>query len=1183
MGDANDGWVWAYNGAPDFTGMAAGHFDEFADCDDWLVTPPISIPAGKYDAQLEFWQYNAYSSWMVYHGVWVSTGSGDPNNGDFVEVASLAAGTDYAWEPAPIIDLVGYAGETIHIAFVYQGYFADVWGIDDVYVGEYLNQAPEITHDPKGDTDDTTPTLTAIITDVEAVTATAYYETPSKAFVAAAMTPTGVLPDEYSVDLPAMPYGTVNYYIEADDGIGGMAITDIYSFEIQEFVGLENIYDDGTVETAWTFNELDPLFIGRWAVRFTPMAYPCTLTAAKVGIWKDWPDDAHQPFAVEVYDDDGVGGEPGTMIYGPDTTGSVGNIVGGLDPLAPPLWAYVCISPPVVITEGDFYIAVGAVTLFPESEGWDVDEDGLFYGRSWVYDPDGIWHLFEDYIGYEDNLMIRAYTSQVLAYGDLEGTVSEAKGNVEGCIVTAAGALETRSDTTDASGYYFFDDLICGFYDVSVCMPGYDPQTAWDCEVVKDQTTTQDFVLFSCGALLCEGFEGEFPPCQWATYELGDPSDPGWQQDDFGCAGNYSAFHNDDFAAGVSCDDWLVTPPIAIPPLNGAQLEFTQYQNWYTYYEYHGIHVSTGSGDPNDGDFSELLELGPGIEDSCEAVSPISLSAYAGQTIYLAFVYRGDFADEWWIDDVWVNRAPFYLSDGAVDPAVGNLCTNFTYSVTYTHEEDVAPTVQDVYIDGVAHAMTDPTGGAGPYTDGVVFTYEHQLASTGNHEFFFYFKDGTYAVKFPMTGNLSGPTNGWYFYDFEDAAHLTSTGPNDWWQWGTPMFIDGPASAHSGDNCWGINLTGDYDYYTASRLMTPHMDFTTGGDDKLELKFWHWYDTEFSYDGGNVKLFTPSDTVIIYPDILQCPDYDDDEIFSGNAWIPYEPGYSGHEQKRWEEAIFDLTPWAGESDVVIAFDFGSNGSVQYPGWYIDDLVVAGDPPLGLPVVLDVKPGSCPNPLNVPCKGLLPVAILGTEDFDVTTVDPSMCLLEGVAPLRWSLEDVSTPLDPREDVCDCHDLGPDGYLDLTLKYNKGMVVAALDSVSTGMTVLTLRGFLTDGCTPIQGQDCVRIKFRGFFTHNKMDYSGQEASEDFNVDQGPNPFNLVTEITFTLPERSRVSLVIYNVLGQKVRTLVQQDMDAGTHSVQWDSRNENGSLMASGIYFYRFETEKFAKTMKMVLIK
>ena len=90
------------------------------------------------------------------------------------------------------------------------------------------------------------------------------------------------------------------------------------------------------------------------------------------------------------------------------------------------------------------------------------------------------------------------------------------------------------------------------------------------------------------------------------------------------------------------------------------------------------------------------------------------------------------------------------------------------------------------------------------------------------------------------------------------------------------------------------------------------------------------------------------------------------------------------------------------------------------------------------VYIDIKPGSCPNPLNPKAKGVLPVAVLGTADFDVTTIDPSTLSLTragvtgSVAPIRWSYADVGTPF--MGDGCDCHDLTGDGYMDLTLKFS-----------------------------------------------------------------------------------------------------------------------------------------------------
>jgi hypothetical protein len=83
--------------------------------------------------------------------------------------------------------------------------------------------------------------------------------------------------------------------------------------------------------------------------------------------------------------------------------------------------------------------------------------------------------------------------------------------------------------------------------------------------------------------------------------------------------------------------------------------------------------------------------------------------------------------------------------------------------------------------------------------------------------------------------------------------------------------------------------------------------------------------------------------------------------------------------------------------------------------------------------------------------------------------------------------------------------------------------------------------------------------------------------------PNPFNPTTNISFALPIDSRVSLKIYNVAGQLVRTLVNETMAAGIHTVTWDGANSNGEKVASGIYFYKINAGDFSKTMKMVMTK
>ncbi len=83
--------------------------------------------------------------------------------------------------------------------------------------------------------------------------------------------------------------------------------------------------------------------------------------------------------------------------------------------------------------------------------------------------------------------------------------------------------------------------------------------------------------------------------------------------------------------------------------------------------------------------------------------------------------------------------------------------------------------------------------------------------------------------------------------------------------------------------------------------------------------------------------------------------------------------------------------------------------------------------------------------------------------------------------------------------------------------------------------------------------------------------------------PNPFNPETIISFSLPEQTDVTLEIINILGKKVRVLIDEPFAAGRHAVVWDGRNDNGAEVASGVYFYRIQTENIHQTKKMLFLK
>ena len=219
-----------------------------------------------------------------------------------------------------------------------------------------------------------------------------------------------------------------------------------------------------------------------------------------------------------------------------------------------------------------------------------------------------------------------------------------------------------------------------------------------------------------------------------------------------------------------------------------------------------------------------------------------------------------------------------------------------------------------------------------------------------------------------------------------------------------------------------------------------------------------------------------------------------------------------------------------------------------------------------------------NPLNNAKSkkgGVLPVAILGAANFDVTEIDVSTLLLKGVTPLRHNLEDVATPVVDGEE-CECTTVGPDGFMDLTLKFSKQEITMVLGSVADGdVLALTLTGLLYDG-TPFEASDCIIV--RGPRIEEPAIAAITADSEPGLIGASPNPFNPATRISFRLPREDFVKLSVYDVTGNLVDRVVSGIQSAGEHVVEW-----NATSLPSGIYFYRLEVGNYSETRKMILLK
>jgi hypothetical protein len=90
--------------------------------------------------------------------------------------------------------------------------------------------------------------------------------------------------------------------------------------------------------------------------------------------------------------------------------------------------------------------------------------------------------------------------------------------------------------------------------------------------------------------------------------------------------------------------------------------------------------------------------------------------------------------------------------------------------------------------------------------------------------------------------------------------------------------------------------------------------------------------------------------------------------------------------------------------------------------------------------------------------------------------------------------------------------------------------------------------------------------------------------YNLGQNyPNPFNPSTTIEFAVPNRTIVSIEVLNILGQRVRSLVEEELPSGRFRISWDGTDENGTSVATGVYLYRFRAGDYVETKKMLLMK
>jgi hypothetical protein len=420
--------------------------------------------------------------------------------------------------------------------------------------------------------------------------------------------------------------------------------------------------------------------------------------------------------------------------------------------------------------------------------------------------------------------------------------------------------------------------------------------------------------------------------------DLASESPPNWA--------GYYAYVKDTSTDNI--EESLITPSMNMLGLNTVRVQFDHRFDFWGPTDYIGIEIYSGGYWIHD-----ILWYMEDVYEHVDFTFDATIYPFPFDMRIGFYYYDGGlYAEEWSIDNVDISYIPLIteyeetvLVDFADYPMRNSVGVEFPPWIPDAWQVTSEETVEymmtaDVALAGDINPANDMIG---PETLALWYPFINDLgvigiespAGTGPAETlpvevtvenFGQFPANAYQVNVEI-GAITDESG--HDQDFESTdGDYTKTGS---WAWGVPT--SGPGAAHSGARLWATNLNGAYPASDNAKLETVPITVPIGAD----LEFWMWYDTEFSWDGMNVKCSNDSGATWTILGAYLAP-YDDDAASTANAGIPGEPCFSGHGQQVWTQYTFDLAPYEGE-EVIIRFHFGSDSSVQYPGMYIDDVKV----------------------------------------------------------------------------------------------------------------------------------------------------------------------------------------------------------------------------------------------------
>jgi len=396
-----------------------------------------------------------------------------------------------------------------------------------------------------------------------------------------------------------------------------------------------------------------------------------------------------------------------------------------------------------------------------------------------------------------------------------------------------------------------------------------------------------------------------------------------------------------------------------------------------------------------------------------------------------------------------------------------------------------------------------------------------------------------------------------------------------------------PGSAYTG-NCYSGAYLGAT--FTRTWLISPAyvLPDTTFGD-KISLRFWHWYEMgDCGAWRGCCMSTGEKDTG--YVAIRK----------SGDTWTDKREFICSN--KIWNFSEIDLTEYAGSS-IEIGFALKDMcGCLPKSGWFVDDITIEQcrlcaetGPDMSIcegdSIGFASAEVDCGTPFYyyswLPCEGLSNCNTLNPMASPESTTTYILTITDSNSPPQTASDTILVTVIPDLELSDTTI-----HLDSLICLDAGV---PFDSClwSTGQTASTIcSAFSSPGdhllWLTVFKDDCSStdsLVVHAVYT-DVEETSGQQSKmvSDLALNQNyPNPFNPQTRIEYTLPEESRVKLIIYNIFGRKVRTLVDEIQTAGYREVIWDGKDKRDKECSSGVYFYQVRAGDYTITRKMIKLK